>query len=269
MNDATKNNPQKFSFPPGVSPSAGKFPKAGRPNEKAAQVPAKSIHFEKASAGKALKAGIGFGLLLSLLMLWFAPVLREWMFAILPESKFAVQLRTTDIKQLQKEAQRLKKRVAGLQKKYELTTPRLPYLIVDTSENRIHVMKGDNQLHEGVCSTGSYIWLKAADQRQWIFHTPRGMFQIRGKKEFPVWKKPDWAFIEDGLPVPSPDAPERYEYGVLGDYALELGDGYLIHGTLYKRMLGMPVTHGCVRLDDADLRVVYKNLQIGSKVFIY
>jgi lipoprotein-anchoring transpeptidase ErfK/SrfK len=56
---------------------------------------------------------------------------------------------------------------------------------------------------------------------------------------------------------------------VLGEYALELGDGYLIHGTLYKRMLGMPVTHGCVRLGDEDLRVVYRNLQIGSKVFIY
>ena len=39
----------------------------------------------------------------------------------------------------------------------------------------------------------------------------------------------------------------------LGDYALALGDGYLIHGTIYKRFLGMPVTHGCVRLNDEDL----------------
>jgi len=60
-----------------------------------------------------------------------------------------------------------------------------------------------------------------------------------------------------------------YEYGVLGDYALSLGQGYLLHGTLYKRFLGLPVTHGCIRLNDEDLEVIYKNLDYGSKVYIY
>ncbi|MGH7451569.1 MAG: L,D-transpeptidase, partial [bacterium] len=133
----------------------------------------------------------------------------------------------------------------------------------------IRVMSGAQIIHEGLCSTGSYILLKAADERQWVFFTPRGRLQVLGKRVNPVWAKPDWAFIEEGLPVPPPGSPERFEAGVLGEYALELGDGYLIHGTLYKRMLGMPVTHGCVRLDDEDLRIVYRNLQIGSKVFIY
>jgi L,D-transpeptidase YbiS len=103
----------------------------------------------------------------------------------------------------------------------------------------------------------------------WIFKTPRGEFRIRGKTTFPVWKKPDWAFIEEGLPVPSPDHPSRYEYGSLGDYALSLGYGYLVHGTLYQRFLGMPVTHGCIRLGDTDLKAVYNNLEIGSKVYIF
>lgn len=222
------------------------------------------------SAAKALLLGLGFGLLAALLTLWLAPVLREWLFAVLPESKFALQLRTTDLKKLQKEAALLEKRVATLQKRHKQITPRLPYLIVDTSQNRIQIMKGDETLHEGVCSTGSYVLLRSAEQqRQWMFTTPRGMFQILGKRVNPVWAKPDWAFIEEGLPVPPLGSPERFEAGVLGEYALELGDGYLIHGTLYKRMLGMPVTHGCVRLGDEDLRLVYKNLQIGSKVFIY
>jgi L,D-transpeptidase YbiS len=269
MNAEAKNNAPKPPSSPGVSPHAEKIPAtppfAPTLSEKAAPLSA-----APGSADKALVVGLGSGLLLSLLLLWSAPVLREWLFAILPESKFALQLRTTDLKQLQTEARRLEKRVTSLRKKYEMITPRLPYLIVDTSENRIHVMKGIAQLHEGVCSTGSYVLLKAsAQQRQWMFVTPRGMFQIRGKRVNPVWAKPDWAFIEEGLPVPPPGSPERFEAGVLGEYALELGDGYLIHGTLYKRMLGMPVTHGCVRLGDEDLRVVYKNLQIGSKVFIY
>jgi len=56
---------------------------------------------------------------------------------------------------------------------------------------------------------------------------------------------------------------------VLGDYALSLGDGYLIHGTLYQRLLGMPVTHGCIRLNDDDLKEVFNALSVGSKVYIY
>ena len=213
--------------------------------------------------------GLVFGFAFSLVTLLLAPVLREWAFAVLPESKFALQLRTADLKQLQREAQQLEKRAAASQRRFESLTPRAPYLVVNTSGNRIQVMAGSKVIHESICSTGSYVLLKAADERQWIFSTPRGRFQILRKQEKPVWVKPDWAFIEEGLPVPAPGAPERFETGVLGEYKLELGDGYLIHGTLYKRMLGMPVTHGCVRLGDEDLRIVYQNLQIGSKVFIY
>ena len=35
------------------------------------------------------------------------------------------------------------------------------------------------------------------------------------------------------------------------------------------RFLGMPVTHGCIRLGDDDLEAVFKTLQVGSQVFIY
>ena len=92
---------------------------------------------------------------------------------------------------------------------------------------------------------------------------------MKGKITNPVWRRPDWAFIEEGLAVPSATHPSRYEYGVLGDYALSLGDGYLIHGTLYKRFLGMPVTHGCIRMNDEDLEATFKTLNVGSRVYIY
>lgn len=164
---------------------------------------------------------------------------------------------------------KLRKKTQALQAKYVGLTPTVPYLIVDTSSNHFHVMQGVQDLRSGICSTGSYVLLKSPDKRQWLFATPRGMLKVLNKKKSPVWHKPDWAFIEDGEPVPARDAPERYESGVLGDYALMLGDGYMIHGTLYKRQLGMPVTHGCVRLGDADLDVVYHSLSEGSKIFIY
>jgi L,D-transpeptidase YbiS len=172
--------------------------------------------------------------------------------------------------QLKRALRRSQRTVANLQRKVNRLTPVEPYLIIDTSENLIFLKKGKRLIHQGVCSTGSYIMLKTVDgSEKWIFKTPRGMFKIQSKIEDPVWRMPDWAFIEEGLPVPEPDSHERFESGVLGDYALSLGEGYLIHGTLYQRFLGLPVTHGCVRLGDKELVIVYRSLKVGSKVFIY
>jgi lipoprotein-anchoring transpeptidase ErfK/SrfK len=125
-------------------------------------------------------------------------------------------------------------------------------------------------VREGYCSSGSYIRLSTAEgNRHWIFKTPKGQFWIQQKITKPLWIRPDWSFVEEGLPIPAQNDESRFEYGVLGDYAMSLGDGYLIHGTLYKRFLGMPVTHGCVRLNDEDLEAIYNTLNIGSKVFIF
>jgi lipoprotein-anchoring transpeptidase ErfK/SrfK len=113
------------------------------------------------------------------------------------------------------------------------------------------------------------ISLEGEGDQRWFFRTPRGDFRVQAKLENPVWRKPDWAFIEDGLPVPPVDHHSRFERGVLGDYALTLGDGYMIHGTLYQRFIGLPVTHGCIRMLDDDLEVVFQTLPAGAKVFIY
>ncbi|MCB8995439.1 MAG: L,D-transpeptidase [Bacteroidales bacterium] len=161
-------------------------------------------------------------------------------------------------------------RIKKLSNTYARFSNRQPYLVVNTSDNTFRLYNNGKQVREGICSTGSYVLLDAGDQKQWRFETPKGVMRIQGKTESPVWRKPDWAFIEEGLPVPKNQfSYERYEYGVLGDYALSIGNGFLIHGTLYKRLLGMPVTHGCVRMDDADLEQVYRTLNIGSKVYIF
>lgn len=164
--------------------------------------------------------------------------------------------------------EKLDKDLAAIDKKMAVYLPKGPYLIINTSANQFRLMEDGEQIREGMCSTGSYTVLQS-DKKQWIFKTPRGMFKILNKVKDPVWKKPDWAFVEEGLPIPSANHPSRYEYGVLGDYSMILGDGYMIHGTLYKRFLGMPVTHGCVRMGDDDLEAVFNTMQIGSKVYIY
>lgn len=160
--------------------------------------------------------------------------------------------------------------ITRLERKLASFIPTQTYIVINTTDNRFFLYRNRNLIREGFVSSGSYTLLKTEDgEKEWIFRTPRGRFTIQGKTTHPVWRKPDWAFVEEGLPIPGPAHPSRYEYGVLGDYALSLGDGYLIHGTLYQRLLGMPVTHGCIRLNDDDLEAVFNALSIGSKVYIY
>lgn len=163
----------------------------------------------------------------------------------------------------------LAKELSTLKQKFANLTPADPYIVVNTTYNRFKLYKNRKLIREGFCSTGSYTLLKSHDKREWIFHTPKGMYKVQGKVTNPVWRRPDWSFVEEGLPIPAANAPSRWEAGVLGDYALSIGNGYLIHGTIYKRFLGMPVTHGCIRMNDDDLEAVFKTLEIGSKVYVY
>jgi hypothetical protein len=163
----------------------------------------------------------------------------------------------------------LKRDIQRLSKKYVSYTPGQSYIVINTTDNRFFLYRNKKLIREGFCSSGSYTMLKTEGEKKWIFKTPKGKYWIQGKITSPVWRKPDWAFVEEGLPIPPKDHPSRWESGVLGDYALSIGDGYLIHGTIYKRFLGMPVTHGCIRLNDEDLEVIFNTLSIGAKVYIF
>jgi lipoprotein-anchoring transpeptidase ErfK/SrfK len=158
--------------------------------------------------------------------------------------------------------------ITKLQKKLEALTPANGYMVVNTSDNHFFLYKGKQLIRTGVCSTGKNVRLVSAEGEN-TFYTPKGLRKVLRKQPDPVWKKPNWAFKEDGLPVPSANDPSRYETGTLGKYKLELGNGYMIHGTIYKRFIGQSVTHGCIRLLDDDLEAVYKTMEIGSKVYIY
>ena len=159
-----------------------------------------------------------------------------------------------------------KQLVAALQK----NAPKGTYVVVDQTQNRLYVKRDEQLLHEAVCSAGSGMVLKESGGkgRRWVFDTPRGVFKVRNKIVNPPWKAPDWHFVEEGRPIPTKDA-DRIEYGTLGEYALYLEDGYMIHGTLYERLLGRSVTHGCIRLGRDDLRVIWKDVPIGTPVYIY
>ena len=164
----------------------------------------------------------------------------------------------------------LEKEITKLQSKLEKLTPTEAYIVINTNDNHFYLYKNKQLVRDGLCSSGKNERLVLNDSpKEYIFHTPLGVRKVISKQKNPVWAKPNWAFIEDGLPIPPPGDPSRFEAGTLGAYKLTLGDGYMIHGTIYKRFMGLSVTHGCVRLGDEDLEVVYNTMAIGSKVYIY
>ena len=75
--------------------------------------------------------------------------------------------------------------------------------------------------------------------------------------------------VDDVLYVPPIGSENRKVPGELGEFRLSIGDGVGIHGTPDKSSIGNAVTHGCMRLSDADIAWVYRRVPIGAKVYIY
>jgi lipoprotein-anchoring transpeptidase ErfK/SrfK len=76
--------------------------------------------------------------------------------------------------------------------------------------------------------------------------------------------------VADGRIVIPPYGTNQRKYmGVLGDFRLYLGDGYGLHGTDVPSSIGRAVSHGCVRMRNEDIRVLYERVTIGTPVFIY
>jgi lipoprotein-anchoring transpeptidase ErfK/SrfK len=73
----------------------------------------------------------------------------------------------------------------------------------------------------------------------------------------------------DAIIVPPVNTKQRHYDKVLGKFRLEMGNGYGIHGTDEPDKLGQSVSHGCVRLGDADIEKLYSIANVGDTVIIY
>jgi len=170
---------------------------------------------------------------------------------------------------LRAQVRALEGRVRKMEAARNRVYPGGPVILVDTSKSKIRLMLGERVVAEGTCSSGNGMELAdGTGKRSWTFDTPRGCFRVLSKVTNPVWVRPDWSYIEEGEPIPK-DRSKRAEPNVLGDYAIAFGNGYFIHGTLYTRLLGANVTHGCIRVDDSTLKKLYAAAQPGTPIWIY
>ena len=97
--------------------------------------------------------------------------------------------------------------------------------------------------------------------------TPVGHFQVEEMVEHP-----DFVQVAEGVPLrvikripPGPTNPlgERW-------IGFAHGDGWTvgIHGTPHPELLGRAVSHGCVRMRNADVIQVYEHVAIGTTVIV-
>jgi len=74
---------------------------------------------------------------------------------------------------------------------------------------------------------------------------------------------------DNTLFIPPLYSKNRRIEGELGKYALDTGDGYMLHGTPYEDSVGQRSSHGCIRLKDDDIQWLYDNVPVGTKVYIF
>ena len=142
------------------------------------------------------------------------------------------------------------------------------FVTVDVSKNKAYFWRDGALVESGSVATGMDKLLKKGN-RTWLFRTPRGRHQVVRKIVNPVWRKPDWAFVEEGKRIPAADSPLRLEPGKLGKFALDLGDGIMIHGTKETKSFGTKASHGCIRMPAKMLERVYREAEVGMDVYIF
>ena len=101
--------------------------------------------------------------------------------------------------------------------------------------------------------------------------TPKATSYISSKRKDPIWRPTDAMrqryFEEHGKKLPreiaaGPNNP-------FGKYALRLGTSeYLIHGSNQRFGIGMRASSGCIRLFDDDIKWLFENIPLNTKVRI-
>lgn len=186
------------------------------------------------------------------------------------------------------------------QKEAALAPTDRAYLVVSLAEKRVLYLRGNDTLFRAPVAVGSgkTMVLGGTTKR---FITPRGRMSITHKELDPIWVPPDWHYIEyarktgrrvvdmsnaspnalagyapgqipvrgNTVIIPPYGSPQRAHRGVLGVAKLEMYDGYYFHGTDNPASIGTAASHGCIRMHKDDILWMYRNVPVGTAVYIY
>ncbi|MGF1478651.1 MAG: L,D-transpeptidase [Cyanophyceae cyanobacterium] len=133
------------------------------------------------------------------------------------------------------------------------------YLPVPQAEIRLVIRLSDRRvyLYSDEELTASYPI--AVGKRGW--ETPTGVFAVRQKLKNPAWEHP-WT---GEIVPPGPNNPLGAGWvGFWTDGVNSIG----FHGTPDESLIGQAVSHGCVRMRNADVLALYEQVEVGTLVVV-
>ena len=131
-------------------------------------------------------------------------------------------------------------------------------MVVNVAEMRLYYYPPDSQTVEvfpiGIGQAGR------ETPRNWVTTVER-------KQEAPTWTptpntRREYAKRGESLPAFIPAGPEN----PMGLYAIYIGRLYAIHGTNTNFGIGLRVSQGCIRLRDNDIKYLFDNVPVGTRV---
>ncbi len=123
-------------------------------------------------------------------------------------------------------------------------------VIVDLSDRRAYVYRSDVVIASYPIAIGKKGW-----------ETPTGTFQVKHMQHNPIWRHP----ITDQVFEAGPDSPlgERW-IGFWSDGHNHIG----FHGTPDTEAMGSAISHGCLRMRNPDVRLLYEQVGVGTSVIV-
>ncbi|MBD2253272.1 L,D-transpeptidase family protein [Nostoc parmelioides] len=123
-------------------------------------------------------------------------------------------------------------------------------VVVDLSDRRTYVYAGDVVIASYPIAIGKRGW-----------ETPTGTFNVSHMEHDPIWRHP----ITGKVFPAGVDSPlgERW-IGFWSDGRNKIG----FHGTPDTHLLGTAISHGCLRMRNSDVRLLYDQVEVGTPVIV-
>lgn len=123
-------------------------------------------------------------------------------------------------------------------------------LVVDLSDRRVYLYKNEKFIAKYPIAIGKEGW-----------ETPTGSFKVQQMIKDPVWQHP----ITGQKIPPGKDNPISKRWiGFTSQGKLLIG----FHGTNDDSLIGQAVSHGCLRMRNADVIALYQQVQINTPVVV-
>jgi lipoprotein-anchoring transpeptidase ErfK/SrfK len=123
-------------------------------------------------------------------------------------------------------------------------------LVLRLDERRLYAYQGDRIVASYPVAVGRDEW-----------ETPTGEFTVFQRQQNPAWEHP----LTGAIVPPGPENPLGARWiGFWTDGTNSIG----FHGTPHEHLIGQAVSHGCVRMHNADVIELYDQVELGTPVVV-